>query len=143
DTTRRLIEVRPDEREGEQAAVAVGGYVSDPALTWAGRNHIQLFVNGRAIRDNRLTFAVVQAYHTLLPGGRFPLALLFIHMPPEEVDVNVHPTKVEVRFRDEGAVFGAVQRAVRAALLETAPARGLGGWPAPAQAPASWPSFQT
>lgn len=142
DTTRRLIEVRPDEREEERLTVAVGGYVSDPALTWAGRNHIQLFVNGRAIRDNRLTFAVVQAYHTLLPGGRFPLALLFIHMPPEEVDVNVHPTKVEVRFRDEGAVFGAVQRAVRAALLETAPARGLGGWPAPAHVPMSWPSFQ-
>jgi DNA mismatch repair protein MutL len=60
--------------------------------------------------------------------GRFPLAILFIDLPPQEVDVNVHPTKVEVRFRDEGAAFGAVQRAVRAALMETAPARGLGSW---------------
>jgi DNA mismatch repair protein MutL len=120
----------------------VHGFVSDPALNWAGRNHIQLFVNGRLIRDPRLTFAVVQAYHTLLPVGRFPLALLFIDMPPEEVDVNVHPTKVEVRFRSEGAVFGAVQRAVRRTLLETAPARGLGHWPAIERGPAGWGGFR-
>ena len=109
--------------------------------TYSARNHIQLFVNGRAIRDTRLTFAVVQAYHTLLPVGRFPLALLFINMPPDEVDVNVHPTKIEVRFRDDGAVFGAVQRAVRAAILETAPARGLGGWPAMGQSASGWGGF--
>ena len=82
----------------------------------AARNRADMqyfFVNGRFVRDTRLTFAVIQAYHTLLPVGRFPFALLFIGMPPEAVDVNVHPTKIEVRFRDEGAVFGAVQRAVR------------------------------
>ena len=134
DTARQLIEVAAPPTEstpagdGRRAVIGVSGFVSDPALTWAGRNHIQLFVNGRMIRDPRLTFAVVQAYHTLLPVGRFPLAILFIHLPPQEVDVNVHPTKVEVRFRDEGAAFGAVQRAVRAALMETAPARGLGSW---------------
>ena len=128
ETTRQLIEVLPSTAETNQAtsdsrraSINVRGYISDPALTWSGRNHIQLFVNGRTIRDTRLTFAVVQAYHTLLPVGRFPLALLFIDLPPEEVDVNVHPTKVEVRFRDEGAVFGAVQRAVRVVLVETAP----------------------
>ncbi|MBP6017204.1 MAG: DNA mismatch repair endonuclease MutL [Candidatus Promineofilum sp.] len=134
DTARQLIEVAAPPTEatpsgdGRRAAIGVRGFVSDPALTWAGRNHIQLFVNGRMIRDTRLTFAVVQAYHTLLPVGRFPLAILFIELLPEEVDVNVHPTKVEVRFRDEGAAFGAVQRAVRAALMDTAPARGLGSW---------------
>ncbi len=142
DIVRQLIEVRPGEPAGDRALIAVRGFVSDPALTYAGRTHIQLFVNGRAIRDSRLTFAVVQAYHTLLPVGRFPLALLFIEMAPEEVDVNVHPTKVEVRFRDEGAVFGAVQRAARAALLETAPARGLGGWPASGHPSTAWPSFR-
>lgn len=149
DTTRQLIEVVPPDAEQPETAadnrrspVIVRGYASDPALTYAGRNHIQLFVNGRAIRDSRLTFAVVQAYHTLLPAGRFPLALLFIEMPPEDVDVNVHPTKVEVRFREEGAVFGAVQRAVRAALLETAPARGLGGWPSGGQSLSGWAGYR-
>lgn len=139
DTTRQLIEVGNDTKN--PTGITVRGFVSDPALSWAGRTHIQLFVNGRTIRDTRLTFAVVQAYHTLLPVGRFPLALLFIEMPPEEVDVNVHPTKVEVRFRDEGAVFGAVQREVRAALTGSAPARGLGGWPA-ASSPGGWGAFR-
>jgi DNA mismatch repair protein MutL len=126
ETTRQLIEIETG--DGERTFL-VRGYVSDPAVSWSGRNHIHLFVNGRAIRDTRLTFAIVQAYHTLLPAGRYPLALLFLQLPPEEVDVNVHPTKIEVRFRDEGAAFGAVQRAVRQALLTTTPARGLGGWP--------------
>jgi DNA mismatch repair protein MutL len=113
----------------------VSGYVSDPGLNWANRSHINLFVNGRWIRDARLTFALVQAYHTLLPGGRFPLGLLFIQMDPEDVDVNVHPTKVEVRFRDEGVVFSAVQRAARRTLLETSPVRNLGAWPGHLVAP--------
>ncbi len=148
DTTRQLIEVQLSEAEeanagaGGRRSALVHGYISDPALTWAGRNHILLFVNGRAIRDPRLTFAVIQAYHTLLPGGRYPLALLFVGLPPEEVDVNVHPTKVEVRFRDEGAVFGAVQRAVRRTLLQTTPARGIGGWPTNGPTAAGWGSFR-
>ena len=136
DTVRQLIPIGDGESDGRP--VRVRGYVSDPALTWANRSHIQLFVNGRYIRDNRLTFAVVQAYHTLLPGGRFPLGLLFIDMPPADVDVNVHPTKIEVRFRDEGAMFGAVQREVRAALLGSAPVRAMGGWPAEDARPATW-----
>jgi len=125
DTVRQLLPVQPD--ESDERPVHVRGYVSDPALNWGNRNHIQLFVNGRAVRDNRLTFAVVQAYHTLLPVGRYPLGLLFLQLPPEDVDVNVHPAKVEVRFRDEGAMFSAVQREVRAVLLGTTPGRAAGG----------------
>jgi DNA mismatch repair protein MutL len=113
--------------ERDERPVRVRGYVSDPALNWGNRNHIQLFVNGRAVRDNRLTFAVVQAYHTLLPVGRYPLGLLFLELPPEDVDVNVHPAKVEVRFRDEGVMFSAVQREVRAVLLGTTPGRAASG----------------
>ncbi len=123
ETVRQLLPVAPDETD--ERPVRVRGYVSDPALNWANRNHIQLFVNGRAVRDNRLTFAVVQAYHTLLPVGRYPLGLLFLDLPPEDVDVNVHPAKVEVRFRDEGAMFSAVQRQVRAVLLGTTPGRAV------------------
>ncbi|WP_374686819.1 DNA mismatch repair protein MutL, partial [Promineifilum sp.] len=147
DTVRQLIAVGEAEGEGEgeqdaaRDGATVRGYVSDPALTWSNRNQIQLFVNGRYVRDNRLAFAVIQAYHTLLPGGRYPLGLLFLSLPPADVDVNVHPTKVEVRFRDEGAMFGAVQRAVRAALLGTSPARALGGWPATETRPATWGGF--
>jgi len=147
DTTRQLFEIQTTDPEespsvGGRRSAVVHGYISDPALTWAGRNHIQLFVNGRSIRDPRLTFAVVQAYHTLLPGGRYPLALLFVALPPDEVDVNVHPTKVEVRFRDEGAVFGAVQRAVRGTLLQTTPARGIGGWPTTGASATGWGGFR-
>lgn len=127
ETVRQLITIPVD--EAEERRVHVRGYVSDPALNWANRNHIQLFVNGRAVRDSRLTFAVIQAYHTLLPVGRFPLGLLFLDVPVEDVDVNVHPAKVEVRFRDEGVMFGAVQREVRAVLLGTTPGRAAGGWP--------------
>lgn len=97
--------------------ITVTGYAGPPSLNRANRTHITLFVNGRWIKDSRLTYAVTQAYHTLLPKGRFPLAVLFIAMPHDQVDVNVHPTKTEVRFRDSNRVFGAVQRAVRDALL--------------------------
>ncbi len=127
ETTGQLVAVGTD--VDDDRPVKVHGYVSEPALNWSNRNHINLFVNGRWIRDNRLTYAVIQAYHTLLPVGRYPFGLVFIDMPPEEVDVNVHPTKVEVRFRDEGLLFGAVQRTVRAGLLETGPVRDLGAWP--------------
>ncbi len=149
ETARQLLEIQPgepDERSGPddgQRPATVHGFVSDPALNWSGRNHIHLFVNGRLIRDPRLTFAIVQAYHTLLPVGRFPLAILFIDLPAEEVDVNVHPTKVEVRFRNEGAIFSAVQRAVRRTLLETAPARGLGLWPGMDRPAVGWTGFRT
>jgi DNA mismatch repair protein MutL len=78
-------------------------------------------VNGRWIQSRRLAYAVEEAYRGLLMVGRYPIAVLHLRLPLEEVDVNVHPTKAEVRFRDESAVFGAVQRAVRIALLETAP----------------------
>jgi DNA mismatch repair protein MutL len=112
-----------------KSAIEVRGYVGGPSLHWSNRSHITLFVNGRWIRDNRLTFAVIQAYHTLLPTGRYPLGLIFLNIPLEDVDVNVHPTKVEVRFRYENQAFGAVQRAVRETLLATSPVRPVSLWP--------------
>jgi DNA mismatch repair protein MutL len=96
----------------------VFGFTTTPHLHRANRYQIHLFVNGRLISDQRLTYAVVQAYHTLLPSGRYPLAVLMITIPPDEVDVNVHPTKAEVRFRSPDAVFAAVQRAVRRAIMD-------------------------
>ncbi len=118
-----------------QSPIEVSGFVGPPSLHWANRSQIVLFLNGRYIRDTSLAYAVTQAYHTLLPTGRYPLGIVFITMPPEEVDVNVHPTKVEVRFRDSHAVFGAVQKAVRSTLLEESPVRATGGWAVPRQTP--------
>ncbi len=109
------------------------GYVAPPSHHRANRNQMTLFVNGRSVRDTQLTYAIIQAYHTLLPVGRYPLALVFICLPPEEVDVNVHPTKAEVRFRQPQLLFGLVQRAVRQVLLADTPIRPTGplGQPPP------------
>ncbi len=113
----------------------VHGYTSTPSLHRANRTYITFFVNRRWIQDRSLSHAVAQAYHTLLPVGRHPLAVLSIDMDAGEVDVNVHPTKREVKFRNGRAVFGAVQSAVRHTLVERSPvpsiARGLRTWPAP------------
>jgi DNA mismatch repair protein MutL len=103
------------------SAIQVTGFVSPPSLHRANRTYITLFVNGRWVQDTSLTYAVVQAYHTLLPGGRYPLAVVMVHVPPADVDVNVHPAKSEVRFRDGDAVFRAVQRAVRRTLIQQSP----------------------
>ncbi len=96
--------------------IRVSGYVSVPALHRGDRSHIFLYVNGRYIQDSSLAFAVIQSYHTLLMKGRFPLAVINISLPPDQLDVNVHPAKSEVRFQRPRAVFSAVQRAVLSAL---------------------------
>ena len=116
DTLKNMIEVQDD--AGEHAEIHVWGFTSAPNLNRADRSRIHLFVNGRWIQDTSLTYAVVQAYHTLLMGGRYPIAVLMIRIPAEDVDVNVHPTKAEVRFRDADRVFAAVQRAVRRSIID-------------------------
>lgn len=120
---KQMIEVEADDpaRDG-RPAVRVYGYTSAPELNRADRGQITLFVNGRWVQDSSLAYAVIQAYHTLLMNGRYPLAVLMIEIAPHEVDVNVHPTKAEVRFRDAHAVFSTVQRAVREAVVRTADA---------------------
>ena len=101
--------------------IAVSGYAGTPSLHRSNRSYITLFVNRRWFQDTTLAYSVIQAYHTLLPAGRYPAALIFIELDPAAVDVNVHPTKAEVRFQDSRAVFSAVQRAVRQALNRHAP----------------------
>ena len=87
------------------SAISVTGYIGSPSLHRGNRSYITLFVNRRWFQDTSIAYSVIQAYHTMLPVGRYPVAVIFIEIPPEEVDVNVHPTKAEVRFRDSGAVF--------------------------------------
>jgi DNA mismatch repair protein MutL len=110
-------------------AIHVTGYIGAPALHRGNRGYITLFVNRRWFQDTSVAYSVIQAYHTMLPANRFPVAVIFIEMDPADVDVNVHPTKAEVRFRDNHAVFSAVQKAVRRTLVERTPIPqvGLGG----------------
>jgi DNA mismatch repair protein MutL len=125
DTAKQLLPIEEKNREGqperEADQIVVSGHVGPPTLNWANRNHITLFVNGRWFKDNRLSYAVIQAYHTLLPTGRYPLAIIFLNLPAESIDVNVHPAKTEVRFRQANTVFGAIQRAVRQTLIADSP----------------------
>ncbi len=132
DVAASLLTVLED--AGGDPAIRVHGFVSPPSLHRADRGGITLFVNGRWVQDVRMTYAVIQAYHTLLPTGRYPLAVVVVTMPPEDLDVNVHPAKTEVRFRDADAVFRAVQRAVRQSVIGQAPIPGS----RPA-APGLWP----
>jgi DNA mismatch repair protein MutL len=101
----------------------VSGLVSQPRMSRGSRDGMVLAVNGRPISARSLVYALEECYHGRLERGRHPIAVLDIGIDPELVDVNVHPAKKEVRFRDEGAVFGALQRAVRAALDGSDPFR--------------------
>jgi len=103
----------------------VDGYISPTTLTRSNRREITFFINGRPVKDPALSAALLKGYHTLLMVGRYPMAVMFLVMPPDLVDVNVHPTKAEVRFRDRDRVFVGVQGAVRRALLAHTPVPDL------------------
>ena len=123
-----LLEIAPE--WSADGTLRVYGYIGPTTVHRSNRGYITLFVNGRWIEDMRLTYAVIQAYHTLLPVNRYPVAFLLLEIPTEDVDVNVHPAKTEVRFRDPDAVFRAVQRAVRATVIHEAPVAAA--WQPPA-----------
>ena len=103
--------------------VSVSGYASAPDLSRHNRSYITLLVNHRWIYDRSIAYAVEQAYQGTLPDRRYPIAVIDIVIPPEQVDVNSHPSKREVRFHNENRLFSAVQRAVRDALVAHAPVR--------------------
>ncbi|MDW8289903.1 MAG: DNA mismatch repair endonuclease MutL [Armatimonadota bacterium] len=109
-------ELRPIEHS--EGYLRITGYVSPPHLTRPTRSLQSFFVNRRIVRHRVLSKALDDAYRTLTPEGRHPIAALFLHVPPHSVDVNVHPTKAEVKFAHEGEVYHAVFNAVRQALLE-------------------------
>jgi DNA mismatch repair protein MutL len=101
---------------GEQQVARVSGYVSAPRDRRTSRDSQYLFVNRRFVRDRMIGRALSEGYRSILPHGVYPAALLFIETPLEEVDVNVHPAKTEVRFRRQAAVADAVREAIRTAL---------------------------
>ncbi len=120
DLAKQMLEV-----EFEDEDMRIRGFISPVGISRSNRREITFFINGRWVQDTGLTTALIQAYHTLLMVGRYPIASLFVEMSPEMVDVNVHPAKAEVRFRDADRVFRVVQRAVKRALLAYSPAPQL------------------
>lgn len=101
--------------------VRIHGFVSKPEVQKLNRNSIFIFVNGRLIRDRLVQHAITEAYRNILPASVFPVVLLFLEMPHEEVDVNVHPSKTEVRFRQQSFVHDFVRDTIRAALMAARP----------------------
>ena len=101
--------------------IRVHGFVSRPEIQKLNRNSIFVFVNGRLVRDKLIQHALTEAYRNILPPAVYPVVLLFIDLPNEEVDANVHPSKTEVRFRQQGFVHDFVRESVRAALMKARP----------------------
>jgi DNA mismatch repair protein MutL len=105
----------------EEDGIAVFGYCSGPEEHRNTRLYCTFAVNGRLVRSQMLTYAVEEAYHALLPGGRHPVAAIHLRVPTDEVDVNVHPAKTEIRLRCDRLAFVVVRNAVRQALADFAP----------------------
>jgi DNA mismatch repair protein MutL len=105
----------------EPGELRLHGFVSKPELQKLNRNSIYIFVNGRLIRDRLIQHGLTEAYRNILPPTVYPVVLLFIEMPAAEVDVNVHPSKTEVRFRQQTVVHDFVRDAVREALMKARP----------------------
>src|SRR5579863_4303602 len=120
---RELDVVEADERT--QRVFALRGFVSAPQVQKLNRNSIFLFVNGRLIRDRLLLHALSSAYHNLMPPACYPFALLFLDCDCEEVDVNVHPSKTEVRFRHGSFVHDFVRDSIRERLVTARPAANI------------------
>jgi DNA mismatch repair protein MutL len=140
DTARQMLDVI-----SEEDGFKLSGFISPTTLTRSNRKEITFFVNGRWVQNTSLTSALLQAYHTLLMVGRYPLVIVFLEIPPEEVDVNVHPAKAEVRFRNADKAFSFVLRSARRALLAFSPVPQVGvqnlwrsGLPEPRSIDVAW-----
>lgn len=136
--------------EHQDEKVKVRGYVADPSLSRSNNRMQYLFLNGRYIRDRALQHALSEAYRGLLMVGRMPVCFLQMEIDPKTVDVNVHPTKVEVRFEDSGAIYSRLLHTIRHRFLTSnlvAKARDVGidsqaaQLPAPTIGPANSPSI--
>jgi len=110
-----------DEEPKDPGEVRIHGFVSKPEIQKLNRNSIYIFVNGRLIRDRLVQHAITEAYRNILPPTVFPVVLLFLEMPSAEVDVNVHPSKTEVRFRQQSILHDFVRDSVRAVLMKARP----------------------
>jgi DNA mismatch repair protein MutL len=114
-----------DGKDDDPERPVVSGYISLPTCYKSTRQHMSFFVNRRWVLSRMLSYAVEEAYHSLLLTGRHPIAVVNISVDPTQIDVNVHPAKTEIRFLRERRVFSAIVRAVRQAVLEEA---GIPEW---------------
>jgi DNA mismatch repair protein MutL len=122
-----LPEPPPWKREADYAPpepgfLRISGFVSKPELQKLNRNSVYVFVNHRLVRDRLVLHALTEAYRNIIPPTSYPVVLLFLEMPPQEVDVNVHPAKTEVRFRQPGFVHDFIRDTVRTTLMTARPA---------------------
>jgi DNA mismatch repair protein MutL len=158
DLAGRMLAVAERPPAAPATEISVSGLASPPDLSRANRTYISIFINRRWVRSRPLTYAVQEAYRGLLPTARFPIAVVDIRLPPGDVDVNVHPTKAEVRLRREREVFAVVQRTLRRTLADqapvpafrpatpawgaapTTPARPVSAAPTPASPPSTLPT---
>jgi DNA mismatch repair protein MutL len=106
----------------EPGYLRISGFVSKPELQKLNRNSVYVFVNHRLVRDRLVLHALTEAYRNIIPPTSYPVVLLFLEMPPQEVDVNVHPAKTEVRFRQPGFVHDFIRDTVRTTLMTARPA---------------------
>ncbi len=114
ETAQAMLEIQPSEAD---AQVQVGGYVSPSSISRSARDYLSFFINRRWVQSRMLTYAVEEAYQGMLMTGRHPIAVVNLSVSPSDVDVNVHPSKSEVKFRSERDIFSAVQKAVRGTLV--------------------------
>ena len=135
--------------EDHQSDLQVRGLVGPPSIDRANRRYISLFANSRWVQNRSLSYAIEQSYHGFMAERRYPVAVVNVSLPFEDVDVNAHPAKSEIRFKKEGQVFGSVQRTIRRALSDHAPVPEVGhrpvGQPAitsprPSDIGAFWPT---
>ncbi len=126
---------RDEDAEPATRRFRLSGFFSRPQVQKGNRNSIYIFVNGRLIRDRLVLHALSSAYHNLIPPSAYPFALLFLECAPEEVDVNVHPSKTEVRFRHGSFVHDFVRDSIRERLMESRPAPSFAASPPPAASP--------
>lgn len=116
-----FLEIEANSSQYGRTGSSVAGLIGTPSQNRSNRSHINIFVNGRWIQNRTISYAFEQAYYGFMPERRFPMGVLDIRMPVYDVDVNVHPAKTEVRFKNENHIFGVVQQAIRRTLIQSAP----------------------
>lgn len=128
-----MIEIDVSSPQTDPVRPAVHGMVSPGSISRSNRSHMMTFVNKRWVQNRMLTYCIQNAYRGFLMERRFPIAIINVKISPEDIDVNVHPSKVEVRFRREGESFSTIQQAVRNALVASSPVPQVGTAPTSTQ----------
>jgi DNA mismatch repair protein MutL len=133
EVARQMLEI-----DGTEQVISAAGLVSPPSLARSSRGYLSFFVNRRWVRSSLLARAAEDAYHGLLMTGKHPIVILNISLPPQEIDVNVHPTKTEVKFRNSQTVYAAIQKSIKKVLVKAPPPKIKTGAPAFTPPPSLW-----